>query len=184
MLVKRATDHKASQSHEGMRLYVKILKLLWYWRSLVYFQWDWQLLNPYSGPWEPSKMYYNDVTMGANASQITSLTIAYSTVYSSALQRKHQRSASLAFVLGIHRWPANSPHKGPVTRKMFPSDDSIMIGDLAQPPFTSEHRWVIKSHRKSGMWLFKCWFHINCVTKRRPWWLPRLLIKVVHSILL
>ena len=27
---------------------------------------------------------------------------------------------------GIHRWPVNSPHKGPVTRKMFPLDDVIM----------------------------------------------------------
>ena len=33
---------------------------------------------------------------------------------------------SLAFVWGIHRWPANSPHKGPVTRKMFPFDDVII----------------------------------------------------------
>ena len=38
-------------------------------------------------------------------------------------QRKHQSSASLAFVRGIHRWPVHSPHKGPVTRKMFPFDD-------------------------------------------------------------
>ena len=42
---------------------------------------------------------------------------------SGADQRKHQSSASLAFVRGIHRWPVNSPHKWPVTRKMFPSDD-------------------------------------------------------------
>ena len=41
-------------------------------------------------------------------------------------QRKHQSSASLAFVSVIHRWPANSPHKGPVTRKIFPFDDVIM----------------------------------------------------------
>ena len=52
------------------------------------------------------------------ASQITSLTTVYSTVYSGADQRKHQSSASLAFVWGIHRWPVNSPHKCPVTRKM------------------------------------------------------------------
>ena len=64
--------------------------------------------------------------MGRMASQITSLTIAYSTVYSSADQRKHQSSASLAFVRGIHRWPVNSPHKWTVTRKMFPFDDVIM----------------------------------------------------------
>ena len=47
--------------------------------------------------------HYNDVIMGAMASQITSLTIVYSTVYSGADQRKHQSSASLAFVWGIHR---------------------------------------------------------------------------------
>ena len=61
-----------------------------------------------------------------DASQITSLTIVYSTVYSDADQRKHQSSASLAFVRGIHRGPVNSPHKWPVTRKMFPFDDVIM----------------------------------------------------------
>ena len=55
--------------------------------------------------------------MSAMASQITSHTVVYSTVYSGADQRKHQRSASLASVCGIHRWLVNSPHKGPVTRK-------------------------------------------------------------------
>ena len=64
--------------------------------------------------------------MGAMASQITSLTIVYSTVYSGPNQRKHQSSASLAFVRGIHRWPVNYLHKWPVTRKMFPFDDFIM----------------------------------------------------------
>ena len=68
--------------------------------------------------------HYRDVIMGAMASQITSLMIVYSTVYSGA--DKHQSSASLAFVRGIHRWPVNSPHKWPVTRKMFPFDDVIM----------------------------------------------------------
>ena len=64
--------------------------------------------------------------MSVMASQITSLTIVYSSIYSGADQRKHQSSASLAFVRGIHRWPVNSPHKGPVTRKMFPFDDVIL----------------------------------------------------------
>ena len=70
-------------------------------------------------------LHYNDVTLSAMASQITSLTIVYSTVYSCAYQRQHQSSTSLAFVRGIHRWPVNSPSKGPVTRKMFPFDDVI-----------------------------------------------------------
>ena len=64
-----------------------------------------------------SIVHYNDVIMGAIASQITSLAIVYSTIYSGAYQRKHQSSVSLAFVRGIHRWPVNSPHKWPVTRK-------------------------------------------------------------------
>ena len=70
--------------------------------------------------------HYTDVIMSVIASQITSLMIVYSTVYSGADQRKHQSSASLAFVWGIHRGPVNSPHKWPVTRKMFQFDDVIM----------------------------------------------------------
>ena len=70
---------------------------------------------------------YIDVIMTRKATQITSFTVVYSTVYSDADQIKHQSSASLAFVWGIHRGPVNSPHKWPVTRKMFPFDDVIMI---------------------------------------------------------
>ena len=75
--------------------------------------------------------HYSDAIMGAMASQITSLTIVYSTVYSGADQRKHQSSSSLTFVRGIHRWPVNSPHKWTVTRKMFPFDDIIMLYALS-----------------------------------------------------
>ena len=57
--------------------------------------------------------------MSTIASQITSLTIVYSTVGSDTDQRKHQNSASLAFVWGIHQGPVNSPHKWPVTRKII-----------------------------------------------------------------
>ena len=64
--------------------------------------------------------------MGAMASQITSLMIVYSTIYLGADQSKHQNSAALAFVGGINRGPVNSPHKWPVTGKMFPFDDVIM----------------------------------------------------------
>ena len=61
--------------------------------------------------------------MGRIASQITSLTIVYAIVYSGADQSKHQSSPSLAFVPG----PLISPHKGPVTRKMFLFDNVIMV---------------------------------------------------------
>ena len=67
--------------------------------------------------------HYSDVIMGSMASQIISLTIVYLTVYSGGDQRKYQSSTSLVCRWGIHRWPVNSPHKRPVTRKMFPFDD-------------------------------------------------------------
>ena len=86
-----------------------------------------------------SLVHYNDVIMGTIASQITH-DFFYSTVYSDADQRKHQSSASLVFVRGIHRGPVNSPHKWPVTRKMFPFDDVIMQCQLAS------HRWI--THKK------------------------------------
>ena len=54
-------------------------------------------------------------------------------------QRKHQSSASLAFVRGIHRRPVNSPHKGPVMRKMFPFDDVIMEYSI--------YRYILPPHR-------------------------------------
>ena len=55
--------------------------------------------------------HHDDVIMSAIASQITSFTIVYSTVYSGADKKKHESTASLAFVRGIHRGPVNSPHK-------------------------------------------------------------------------
>ena len=64
--------------------------------------------------------------MSAMASEITGASVVYSTFCSDADQTKYQSSASLAFVRGIHRWPVNSPHKGPVKRKMFQFGDVIM----------------------------------------------------------
>ena len=63
--------------------------------------------------------------MSAVVSQVNSLMIVYSTVYS-GVDEKIQSSASLVFVRGIHWWPVNSPHKGPVTWKNIPFDDGIM----------------------------------------------------------
>ena len=71
-------------------------------------------------------VHYSNVMMSAMASQITGVLIVCLNVCSVADQRKHQSSMSLAFVWGIHRWLVNSPHKGPVTPKMFPFDDVIM----------------------------------------------------------
>ena len=103
--------------------------------------------------------------MSVMASQITSLTIVYSTVYSGADQRKYQSSASLAFVRGIHRWPVNSPHEGPVTRKMFPFDDVIMKmsvvkhTDLKLVSYRSCRSMQVFRHASIGLrWIY----HIYC----------------------
>ena len=61
------------------------------------------ILSRNAGFAENSILHYNDVIMSTMASKITSLAIVYSTVHSDADQRKHQSSASLAFVWGIHR---------------------------------------------------------------------------------
>ena len=95
--------------------------------------------------------HYGDVIMGAIASQITSLTIVYSTVYSDPDQRKHQSSASLAFVWGIHRGPVNSPHKWPVTRKMFPFDDVIT--------YPGTGGFHLQRASKVVLWNFLCCSH-------------------------
>ena len=89
-----------------------------------------QFFLRHMAPLGHSEFHYCDVIMGAMASQNTSLTIVCSTVHSGANQRKHQSSASLAFMWEIHRWPVNSPLKRPVTRKMFPFDDVIMSVDI------------------------------------------------------
>ena len=103
-----------------------ILSWLIYHSSL----WCWLIINettPHLAKGSlTGNVHYNDVLTMAMASQITGVSIVCSTVCSGADQRKHQSSTSLAFVGGIHRWPVNSPHKGPVIWKMFPFDDVIM----------------------------------------------------------
>ena len=114
--------------------------------------------------------------MSTITSKITSFTIVYSTVYSGADQRKHQSSASLAFVRGIHRGPVNSPHKWPVTRKMFPFDDVIMTCETIKhmPSFCDwlspgwdeiQHwgHWMVPlsvKHISWWAWLFSKWCQI------------------------
>ena len=63
--------------------------------------------------------HYDDVIMSTMASQITSLTVVYSTIYSDADQRKHQTPVSLAFVWGIHRDRRIPRTKGQLRGKCF-----------------------------------------------------------------
>ena len=108
--------------------------------------------------------------MGAIASQITSLTIVYSTVHSGADQRKLQSSASLAFVRGNHRWPVNSRHKWPVTQKMFSFGDVIMyLSVINLIKFNQKEPLVsCKFVRYKQSALFVVYFHGNMM------WFPDL----------
>ena len=89
--------------------------------------------------------------MSMMASQNTSLTIVYSTIYSGADQRKGQSSTSLAIVRGIHWWPVNSPFNVPVTRKLFPFDDVIMenISICSNAMTAKEHKSDFKLTKDS-----------------------------------
>ena len=107
--------------------------------------------------------HYNDVIMGAIASQITSLTIVYSTVYSGTDQRKHQSSTTLAFVRWIHQGPVNSPHKWPVTRKHY--DDVIITTQESQITSLAIVYSIVYSdadqrkHQSSASLAFVRWIH-------------------------
>ena len=96
--------------------------------------------------------------MSMMASQITSLTIVYPTVYRGTDQRKHQSSASLAFPRGFHRWPVKSPHKWPVTRKMFPSDDVIMMRKIFVKNIQKHDIKTLSALRALGNPPFCGWF--------------------------
>ena len=114
--------------------------------------------------------------MGTIASQIISLTIVFSTVYWDTDQRKHQSSASLVFVRGIHRGPVNSRHKWPVARKMFPFADVIMVvlasisqiwahnWNLVKSQFVFKYTTMIRSGRKfAHVTTAKLFWHVqNC----------------------
>ena len=98
------------------------------------------------------------------AFQITSRTIVYSIVYSGADQRKHQSSASLAFVRRIHRGRWIPRTKGQLRGKCFHLMTSscnarhgvLDSGDL----ITSNHglstldvQWVAQISSESRFWL-------------------------------
>ena len=116
-----------------------------------------------------SIQHYDDVTMGEMASQITSLMIVCSIVYSGADQRKHQSPASLAFVREIHRGPVNSPRKWPVTLKIFPFDDVIMklfITDRIHYACCCRFMPQLSNNFSYSLFIFKCF--ISHVTFQFP----------------
>ena len=105
-----------------------------------------------------SQYHYNDVIMSAVASQITSVFFFCSTAGSGPDQRKHQSSASLAFLRGIRRWPGHSPHKCPVTRKMFPFDDVIMMGFALLQQTVS---WWYQTNENIRFWIPEVILFVN-----------------------
>ena len=82
--------------------------IIWLRLKIIKFQLHGRFLKPHLQWCSEYPAHYNDVIMGTMASQFTSLTIIYLSIYSGADHRKHQSSASLAFVRGIHRWPWTS----------------------------------------------------------------------------
>ena len=91
--------------------------------------------------------HYSDVIMDTMASQITSV-LMFTQPFIHAQIKKHQSSALLAFVRGIHRRPVNCPHKGPVSRKMFPFDDVIMYSKLSASHYICKQTniWTWQDH--------------------------------------
>ena len=86
----------------------------------------------------------NDVIMSAIAPQITSLMVVYSTVYSDADQRKHQSSASLAFVWGINRDRWIPRTKGQLRGKCF----HLMTSSWKTPLLLQQ---IIQTQRKTPL---------------------------------
>ena len=137
-------------------------------QSTIRFSWMMTHFNWY----DMQQNHYSDIIMGEMASKITSLTIVYSIAYSGADQRKHQSSMSLASVRAIDRWPVNSPHKWPVTRKPIPFDDVIMT------TMKADHELYLKSSPTSPSEIILCMRPAN---ERWPYNVTLSLIGWVHS---
>ena len=107
--------------------------------------------------------------MSAMAPQITGISIICSTVCSGADQRKHQRSTSLTLVKRMHRWPMDSPHKGPVTRKMFPFDN-VVCNEWNQHPLTKMTLYNLDKNSSDVLGIstavsemfWNLYYHLNC----------------------
>ena len=97
---------------------------------------------------EVPRDHYSDVRMSAMVSQINSVSIIFSTVCSGADQRKHHSSASLSLTV---RRSLNPPHKGPVTRKMFPFNDVIMFLEISLAIINDVigSKMIMQNNRKS-----------------------------------
>ena len=126
LLVNGQHCARSKQIRDACILFVQVINNA---TQFISYVWD-MVVKCWTGCYNKRFIHYDDVIMTMLASQITSLPVVCSIVYSDVNQRKHQSSASLAFVREIHRGPVNFPHKWPVTRKMFPFDDVIMTSPM------------------------------------------------------
>ena len=135
--------------------------------------------------------------MSVIASQITSLAIVYSTVYSGAVQRKHQSSASLALVRGIHRWPVNTGTRLRASGPEICTQDSVENG-LIVTLFRVDSRFVPSQWETALLcngvsdWLgaslesalmFSMYFSY-CYNHAKAWikcFLPRIVLRMLFS---
>ena len=115
---------------------------------LFILKWDPVVIFP-SRRLDMERLHYDDVT--TMASHITSLTVVYSTVYSDADERKHQSSASLAFVWGIHRDRWIPRTKGQLRGKCF----YLMTSSCLH---VSGPLWRNPAHKMAKMWRFDVYF--------------------------
>ena len=130
------------------------------WIEIIDSDWKWYEITHNTGKRCGLRLrthHYDDVIMTMLASQITSLTVVYSIVYSDVNQRKHQSSASLAFVREIHRGTVNFPHKWPVTRKMFPFDDVIMTNTYDHGKTYNAYPWFWTQTVDDSYFCFNAW---------------------------
>ena len=121
-----------------------------------------QIQLQHFGPFRPSSCHhhYSDVIMSTMASQITGVSIVCTAVVSGADQRKHQSSAPVAFVRGIHRWPVNSSHKVLQRGIFFHLMTSSLVIAVLHPIFIYtvpcyNGTWMC---RESTWWLWRCWY--------------------------
>ena len=103
----------------------------------------------------------SDVTMGAIAFQITSLTTVYSTVYSNADQRKHQSSASLAFMRGIHRSPVAQMDNNAEIVSVWWRHHVYIVNDEGIPAVLDEGALYIFPTHRLVLDSFRIWSNLN-----------------------
>ena len=123
--------------------------------------------------------HYSNFIMGAMASQITSLTIVYSTVHSGADQRKHQSSASLAFYAENSPVTSEFPAQMASNAETFPFDDVIMSNKIrilptvikVSPDYFLSFRW----ENNSGILSVLVWFYIRSYPSNVSFWFIKII---------